>query len=57
MEDLHTPSVPSRSMEELNEDELSLIDLSTEKKRMEEELKALGSVLTSVRVSFSNLNS
>lgn len=55
MEDLTTLSVPSGVMEKQDEDELSLIDLSTEKLRMEEELKALGSVLISVRVGFPNL--
>jgi hypothetical protein len=54
MNDLHTPSVASgptsgqRAADGLNNDKLSLIDLISEKQRVESELSALSSVLDSV---------
>lgn len=53
MDDLHTPTVPSGPTTRLQGNDavisrLSLIDLIDRKERLEEELKALGSVLDSV---------
>lgn len=53
MDDLHTPTVPSGPTTRLHGDNagisrLSLLDLIDRKDRLEEELKALGSVLDSV---------
>ena len=53
MDDIHTPSVPSgavtgqRSSDEPKES-VPLLELMTQKQQLEEELKALGSVLDSV---------
>lgn len=54
MENIHTPSVPSGPKTEqgswnaVKQDKLSLIDLISEKQRVEGELSALSSVLDSV---------
>ena len=54
MDDIHTPTVPSgpttgqRAANGIDKDKLSLMDLISEKTRVEEELSALGSVLDSV---------
>lgn len=54
MDDIHTPTVPSgpttgqRAVNGIDKDKLSLMDLISEKTRVEEELSALGSVLDSV---------
>lgn len=53
MDDLHTPTVPSGPTTRLQGNDtgisrLSLMDLIDRKDRLEEELKALGSVLDSV---------
>lgn len=53
MNDLHTPSVASgptsgQRAAGLNNDKLSLLDLISEKQRVESELSALSSVLDSV---------
>ena len=54
MDDIHTPTVPSgpstgqRAANGVGKEKLSLMDLVTEKTRVEEELTALGSVLDSV---------
>ena len=54
MDDIHTPTVPSgpttgqRAVNGIDKDKLSLMELITEKTRVEEELGALGSVLDSV---------
>ena len=53
MDDLHTPTVPSGPTTRLQGNDagtsrLSLVDLIDRKDRLEEELKALGSVLDSV---------
>ncbi len=56
MNDLHTPSVASGPIsgqgaaDHLNHDKLSLMDLISEKQRVEGELSALSSVLDSVRI-------
>ena len=55
MDDIHTPTVPSGpstsrgSANGVDKEKLSLMDLISEKTRVEEELSALGSVLDSVR--------
>jgi hypothetical protein len=57
MDDLHTPTVASgpttdaRTADEKYSKKLSLLELMSEKDRVEGELKALGSVLDSVRVT------
>lgn len=54
MDDIHTPTVPSgpttgqRAVNGIGKDKLSLMELISEKTRVEEELSALGSVLDSV---------
>ncbi len=54
MDDIHTPTVPSGpatgqgAANGIEKDKLSLMDLISEKTRVEEELSALGSVLDSV---------
>lgn len=54
MDDIHTPTVPSgptigyRAANGVDKEKLSLMDLISEKTRVEEELSALGSVLDSV---------
>ena len=54
MDDIHTPTVPSgpttgqRAANGIDKDKLSLMELMSEKTRVEEELSALGSVLDSV---------
>ena len=56
MDDLHTPTVASgrtsgpQSSKNGDEDKRSLLDLIADKDRLEEELKALMSVLESVRL-------
>jgi 26S proteasome regulatory subunit N4 len=54
MDDLHTPTVPSGPTSQLQSNDatlskLSLMELIDRRDRLEEELKALGSVLDSVR--------
>ena len=55
MDDIHTPSVVSgpilsqSAANGVNHDNLSLMDLITEKQRVEGELSALSNVLDSVR--------
>ena len=55
MDDIHTPTVPSgpttgqKAANGVDKDKLSLLDLMSEKTRVEDELTALGSVLDSVR--------
>ena len=57
MDDLHNPSVPSgpttgqSASKDKDYDKLSLMDLISEKERVESELVALGSVLDSVCAS------
>lgn len=57
MNDIHTPTVASGPTtgrgpsNGLDTDKLSLMDIFNEKTRVEEELRALGSVLDSVRLS------
>ena len=53
MDDIHTPTVPSgpasaQGSYDKEKKDMSLVDLIAEKKRLEEELSALGSVLDSV---------
>ena len=54
MDDLHAPTVPSGPSSVpsngVSKDRLSLMELIAEKDRVESELKALGSVLDSVRL-------
>ena len=58
MDDIHAPTVASgptsdpRGADEKYSKKLSLLELIAEKDRVEEELKALGSVLDSVSLSF-----
>ncbi|KAK0509290.1 hypothetical protein JMJ35_008661 [Cladonia borealis] len=59
MDDIHTPTVPSgpttgqRAANGIDKDKLSLMELMSEKTRVEEELSALGSVLDSHGVTMS----
>ncbi|KAK4692154.1 26S proteasome regulatory subunit N4, partial [Lecanoromycetidae sp. Uapishka_2] len=59
MDDIHTPTVPSgpttghRVANGVDKDKLSLMDLVSEKARVEEELRALGSVLDSHGVNMN----
>lgn len=56
MDDIHTPSVPSGPTTNgarangVGQEKVSLIDLIEQKTQVEEELKALGGVLDSVRL-------
>lgn len=56
MDDIHTPTVASgpttsRAADDTAQDKMSLMDLMSEKTRVEEELSALGGVLDSVGLS------
>lgn len=59
MNNIHAPTVASGPTSDhqtngINFEKLSLIDLMAEKDRIETELKALGSVLESVSISYAS---
>ena len=60
MDDIHTPTVPSgpttgqTTTNGVASDKLAIMDLISEKTRVEDELLALGSVLDSVRLDLQD---